>query len=46
MTFEEFIEYCNELTIDPMISLEETTVRQAVLSGDRDLIIEALENNF
>lgn len=46
MTKNEFVAICVERTIDPSLALENDEVIQAIKSGDIDLLIATLDNQF
>ena len=46
MTKSQFIALCNERTIEPSIALENDQVVQAIKSGNIDLLITVLNNQF
>lgn len=46
MTRNEFVAICVERTIDPSLALENDEVIQAIKSGDIDLLIATLDNQF
>lgn len=46
MTKSQFIALCNERTIEPGIALENDQVVQAIKSGNIDLLITVLNNQF
>jgi len=46
MTQSQFAALCTERTIDPSIALENDEVIQAIKTGDIDLLIATLDNQF
>lgn len=46
MTQSQFAALCIERTIDPSLALENDDVIQAIKSGDIDLLIATLNNQF
>jgi len=46
MTQNQFVAICVERTIDPSLALENDDVINAIKSGDIDLLIATLNNQF
>ena len=46
MTQSQFAALCTERTIEPAIALENDDVIQAIKSGNIDLLINILDNQF
>jgi len=46
MTKNEFIAICVEKCIDPSLALENDDVVQAIKSGDIEMLIATLDNQF
>jgi hypothetical protein len=46
MTKNEFMAICIEKTIDPSLALENDEVIQAIKTGDIEILIATLDNQF
>jgi len=46
MKQSEFIALCTERLVDPSLAIENDAIREALQSGDRAKIVEALDNEF
>ena len=46
MTQNQFAALCTERTIDPAMALENDDVIKAIKSGDVDLLVTILDNQF